>query len=290
MRVSAELLNKLCSASRKQLVNPYTVFEWPEQVDKDREWFMPEQMISLYGTSAYAGLSDEQKHRLSFWEMVNFFSLVIAGERLLIQKLVRYLYRAEYKETTEYLHHFLDEENRHMVWFGTFCNKYAKKVYASRHYPLPTNYAEGEEEFHFWVSVLVFEEMGDIYNVKTYSDDRVSPIAKAINLQHHKEESRHLAFGRQMTREVWERNSPKWSPEVKARVQSYVSNFLVSEFRDYFNPAVYKDAQVPNHYQARIEGLESETSKARFKEVTGNCISVLSEAGILEQAPVFPPS
>ncbi|MCK6547584.1 diiron oxygenase [Myxococcota bacterium] len=269
------------------MVNPYTAFEWPETVDKEAHWFMPKEMISLYGTPAFDALTEAQQKKLSFYEMVNFFSLVIAGERLLIQKLVRYLYKPEYKETTEYLHHFLDEENRHMVWFGNFCRRYAGKVYNSRHYPLPTSYAPGEEEFHFWVSVLVFEEMGDIYNVAVYSDEGCAPIAQQINLFHHREESRHLAFGRSMTKEVWDRVSPGWTPEVKARVRNYVSSFLVSEFRDYFNPAVYQDAGVPDRYKAREAALASPAAAARFEKVTANCVKVLTEAGILEEPPVF---
>lgn len=289
MRTSVELVDKLTAASRRQFENPYTLFEWPDTVDKERDWFMPPEMISLAGTELYDRLPEGQKKTLSFYEMVNFFSLVIAGERLLIQKLVRYLYKPEYKATTEYLHHFLDEENKHMVWFGTFCNRYAGKIYTSRHYPLPSSYAPGEEEFHFWVSVLVFEEMGDIYNVATYSQPGVNEIARQINLIHHREESRHLAFGRQMTREVWDRVSPQWSDETRAKVRRYVSSFLVSEFRDYFNFAAYKDAKIPNPYEAREAGLESELSKARFKKVTNGCVKVLLEAGILEQAPVYPP-
>lgn len=287
--VSPDLMRRLCSASRRLLVDPYTAFDWPDSVDRDGHWFMPPSLLSLHGTPVWATLSETQQRRLSFHELVNFFSLTIAGERLLVQQMARYLYRPDYADVTPYLHHFLEEENRHMVWFGTFCSRYAGKVYASRYYPLPANHEEGEEEFRFWVSVLAFEEMGDVYNTSIAADERVHAIARAINRAHHREESRHLAFGRVMTREVWERHSEHWTPAVKARVQDYVANYLVAEFHDYFNPSAYADAGVPDPYRARTEGLESDAAKQRFQIATAACVRVLVDAGVLAAPPVFAP-
>ena len=42
-----------------------------------------------------------------------------------------------------YLHHFLDEENKHMVCFGGFCTRYAGKIYPDRKVAFPREYARG---------------------------------------------------------------------------------------------------------------------------------------------------
>jgi hypothetical protein len=286
--VSSDLVDRLCAASRRLLVDPYTTFDWPERIEIGADWFLPANLLSLHGTPVFEALSEEQQRRLSFFELVNLFSNTIAGERLLVQRMARYLYRPDRLAETAYLHHFLEEENRHMVWFGTFCQRYAGKPYPSRHYPLPAARDEAEEEFRFWVSVLVFEEIGDVYNARIAADERVHPIARAINRAHHREESRHLAFGRVMTREVWQRFSPHWSPEVKARAVAYATEYLMAEFRDYFLPAAYADAGVPDPYRARVQALASDAARERFAAVTEHCARVLVEAGVFASPPVFP--
>ena len=111
--------------------------------------------------------------RLSFCETVNFFSLNIHGEKRLIEGLARRLYRRGMEDLTAYLHHFLDEENKHMVYFGGFCTEYAGKVYPDRKVAFPREYAAGEEDFLFFAQVLIFEEIVDVYNVHLATDERL---------------------------------------------------------------------------------------------------------------------
>ena len=54
-------------------------------------------------------------------EAVNFFSLNIHGERMLVAGIAQRLYRTGHAETSRYLHHFLAEENRHMVLISLDC-------------------------------------------------------------------------------------------------------------------------------------------------------------------------
>jgi hypothetical protein len=286
MKTSVELIPKLCAISRREAIDPHLAFDWPEALDKT-QWFMSPELVTLHGTDLWETLREEERKVLSFYELTNFFSLVLAGERLLLQRMARLLQHPTYAEVTPYLHHFIDEENKHMVWFGTFCRKYARKIYPTRHYPLAAELAPGEEELQFWVSVLVFEEMGDYFNATIAADDRVEPLSRAINRVHHREESRHLAFGRAITREVFESNWPRWDAATRVRVRRYVEQFLIAEFRDYFNPAVYRDAGLADAYAVRERALASAAARARFEVVTARCVEVLMAAGIIEQRPAF---
>ena len=121
-----QMVEKLCRASRRQYLDPYTYLEWPERLDPDQWQFSPE-LISLYETAAYKGLTEAQRKKLSFYETVNFFSLNIHGERPLVEGLARRLYQSDSQEVTPYLQHFLDEENKHMAYFGGFCMRYPPK-------------------------------------------------------------------------------------------------------------------------------------------------------------------
>ena len=96
------------------------------------------------------------------------------GGAALVAGLSDRLYsRSNNKHITEYLHHFLDEENKHMVMFGEFCHRYIGKVYPEKKISLPREYAKGEEEVAFFCKVMVVEELGDYYNVMIDRDERL---------------------------------------------------------------------------------------------------------------------
>src|SRR5688572_26490828 len=200
---ASELAQRLSKASIKKFWNVYTYIDWPETLDRN-QWFMSPELMSLWGTERYSKLSEEQLKNLSFFELVNFFSFTLRGEVPLVQGLVTQMYGRQGKESTQYLHHFLDEENKHMVMFGIFCNRYAGKVYPEKKIALPREYVKGEEDVLFFIKALVVEELGDVFNVKMMKDDTIHPLAKEINRIHHDDEARHIAFGRRILKELWE--------------------------------------------------------------------------------------
>src|SRR5687767_7163377 len=104
------------------------VSDWPDSVARPG-WYTSPELVSAYGGDLWDSLDEGQRQELSFWEAVNFFSLNVHGERMLMAGLAERLYRPGLVEVTEYLHHFLAEENTHSTWFGTFCQRYAGKVY-----------------------------------------------------------------------------------------------------------------------------------------------------------------
>ena len=137
------ILDKLNTASRKASRDVLSRFSWPESWPGDQWGFSPE-LMSLHGTSLYEVLNESDRRRLSFLEAVNFFSLNIHGEKILVSGLSERLYREPTPELVEYLHHFLAEENQHMSVFGTFCLRYAGKIYPNRKLRLPREMAAGE--------------------------------------------------------------------------------------------------------------------------------------------------
>ncbi|HWB70605.1 MAG TPA: diiron oxygenase, partial [Egibacteraceae bacterium] len=122
---------RLSAVSRRSYQNPYSAIAWPHRLDR-RQWFTSPELISLYATPLWEAMTERQRMELSFWEAVNFYSLNIHGEKALMEGLARRLYSPALAELAEYLHHFLDEENKHSVWFGTFCRRYAGKIYADK--------------------------------------------------------------------------------------------------------------------------------------------------------------
>lgn len=281
----ARTVERLCEVSIKDYVNPYDL-EWPESLDK-AQWFMSPELISLYETPIYEILGETARKRLSFFEAVNFFSINIHGEKSLIEGLAARLYKKGNDEISSYLHHFLDEENKHMVYFGGFCTRYVGKVYPDKKLVFQREYARGEEDFLFFAKVLIFEEIVDVYNVTMGRDDRLVEIARRINMLHHRDEARHLVFGRQIVKELFARHSPSWSSETLRGARDYLKNYLVSTWKEYYNPDVYRDAGIETPYDAREEAFHAETSRGHRRRISEGCTRFLLETGILDVEPAL---
>ncbi len=286
METATELAVRLSKASRKKFYNVYTAFDWPESLD-DSRWCMPPELISLYGTPAWEKLDDAQRHRLSLHEMANLFSLTGQGEGPLVQGLISQMYPHNDADITGYLHHFLDEENKHMVMFAEFCQRYIGKVYLYKKLALPREYEKGEEDVGFFIKALTVEEIGDYYNVLAGKDERVHPIVRDVNNLHHSDEARHIVFGREVLRSTFAEHSPKWSKETLEGVREWIANYLRSSWADFYNPSVYRDAGVPDGYAAREFALGSEVCREHRKRASEKLVSFLLEAGILEVEPVL---
>ena len=192
----ADTIEKLSRVSTRQRRPMAPVAEWPAKVDH-QQWFFSPELISLEGTPEYDALDEAARQRLSFFEAVNFFSLNVHGERSLVEGIAGRLYRPGNEVISRYLHHFLEEENNHMTWFGGFCQRFAGKVYPTKKLVLAREYETGAADFLFFARAVVFEEIVDVYNRRMARDDRLNPLVREINAMHHAEEKRHLAFGRQ---------------------------------------------------------------------------------------------
>jgi hypothetical protein len=280
-----EVVDKLCASSRRHYTNPYEGLEWPDELDRGR-WFMSPELISIYGTEAWEALSEPQAKELSFWEAVNFFSLNIHGEKSLMEGLARRLYAAGGKPVSPYLHHMLDEENKHSVYFGGFCTRYAGKVYPERKLALAGD-PEGAEDFLFFAKVLIFEEIVDRYNVAMSADRRLHPIARFINENHHLEETRHLAFGRGMVKRLFDEGRDRWPAELLDTVRHYLAGYLQVTWKEYYNPAVYADAGLPEPWSLAAAAHASPAARSHRRTITGRCLRFLRQAEILVQEPIL---
>lgn len=280
----ATTVQKLCTASINDYANPYKLLQWSESIDKS-QWFTSPELISIYGTETYERLPLEQRQLLSFYEAVNFYSLNIHGEKPLVEGIAHRIYRKETSEISPYLHHFLDEENKHMIYFGGFCTRYAGKLYPDKKLVFPREYEAGEEDFLFFAKVMIFEELVDVYNVRMSLDDRLDPIARQINHLHHHDEARHLVFGRKMAAYLFEKYSDKWSTATKRNVQSYLKDYVVATWKEYYNPQVYKDAGISDCFDVQEQAYLSEPQRRHRRKVSAGCIAYLIQNGMIDEEP-----
>ena len=282
----AKTVRKLCDASVKDYINPYSYLDWPEAMDLE-QWFTSPELISLHGMDIYDGMTKADRKRLSFYEAINFFSLNINGEKSLVQGLAERLYRKGNDEITRYLHHFLDEENKHMVYFGGFCTRYAGKTYREKKMVFPRDYEPGEQDFLFFAKVLVFEEIVDVYNIAMSRDERLVPLARQINLLHHRDEARHLVFGRQIVKDLFAHHAPRWSGETRRQMCEYLKGYFVAAWKEYYNPDVYRDAGLQEPFEIQEMAFENANARAHRKRISEGCVRYFLENNILDEEPTL---
>jgi hypothetical protein len=280
----ADLIERLCRISAEEAASPAAPPRWPERIEPD-DWCMSPELVSLHGTPAYEALGELERRRLSLFEAVNFFSLNIHGERALVAGIATRLYRDGCDGAARYLHHFLEEENRHMALFAEFCRRYAGNVYPEKRFPVAREYARDEEDFLFFARVLVFEEIVDRYNRRMAADRRLVAIARHINCAHHRDEARHLAFGRRMVAGLFERHRRHWSTGTLERVRAELTAYLAACWREYYNPQAYRDAGLPDPYGTRERLLTDPVRRRHHEAISRPVVRYLLAHGILADAP-----
>lgn len=287
MESANDLAARLTKQSREQFWNVYTEFDWPERLSGERYCMSPE-LISIHGTELWDALEEDQRKRVSLYEIANFFSLTLQGERPLVAGLSDRLYSKRLtSDQTEYIHHFIDEENKHMIMFGMFLNRYVGKVYPEKKIALDREYAKGEEEVAFFCKVMVVEELGDYYNVKMMLDDAIEPLVKQINWVHHRDESRHLGFGRRHLTELCEKWVPTWTPEVRAGFAAWLAQYVKSSWNDFYNPTMYKDAGLENGYEVRKMALAHPATAEHRRKASKKLVNIFLRLGLLDEAPAL---
>jgi P-aminobenzoate N-oxygenase AurF len=287
MRTTEEVARKLTRASQKFFYDVNTKLVWPEAVDTS-QWTMSPELVSLYGTDVWEEMSDVQRKKLAFHELAGFFSLILHGERPLLEGMSHRLYTLEKNlHVLEYMHHFLDEENKHMMMFSGYLRRYVGKVYPEKKIALARPLAKGEEDVSFFAKVLVVEELSDYYNVVMGQDERLPKIIRDVNWTHHVDEARHVHFGRRYLAELWERYTPAWSEEQVASFRSWLVDYVNASWRDFYNPSAYKDAGLADPYAAREAALKSERCRAHRQLCSERFLQNLVDSGILPEIPTL---
>lgn len=274
-------LNRLEQMAESGYYNPYTIFDWPDALDPSLPW-MSESLTTLAGTPMWDELTREQQIALTKYEAINFFSLNIHGIRELMSEVVMRIHERAYADVSEFLHHFIGEENEHMWFFAQFCLRYGGKLYPA----LPSLHADSVEhlspvarELVIFARILIFEEIVDYYNSHMATDQTLPAIAREINRVHHQDESRHVAFGRMVFVNLLGQVTRRDPAEVPL-VAEYLESYLTYSVETLYNPAAYRDAGIGGALALRRRALEHPARIAAHERMLKRTRSFLSKAGV----------
>lgn len=278
---TAKHLNELSKAQHQPL---FEQIEWPDALADD-DLVMSPELTSLYKTDYFDILTPAQINQLAMLELVNFFSVNIHGERHLIAGIAERIHQEQHPVISQYLHHFVDEENKHMACFAEFCQRYAGFIYNERGVRFAREYAPGEEDFLFFTRALIFEELVDSYNATMARDERLCAVSKQINAMHHREESRHRAFGRRLVVSIFEENSPSWNEATLQGIRDYLAAYLRESWKSLYNPEVYAALGFEQPYKLREHIWEHPATRKHRKTYSAGIIRFLIKQGILIEEP-----
>jgi hypothetical protein len=277
-------LQRLEVMAESDYYNPYTVFDWPDTLEKDRPW-MSEDLVTLAGTERWGALTREQQLALTRHEAVHFFSLNVHGIRELLSDVVLRIHTRTYADASEFLHHFIGEENEHMWFFATFCRRYLGKVYPAAP-QVGVDRIEGvsetARELVVFARILVFEEIVDHFNARMATDQALPPIAREINRVHHQDESRHVAFGRRLFTQLLDQVAED-SPQDIPVLARYLERYLEYSVHSLYNPAVYRDAGLPEPLELRRHLLQHPARHAAHDRILHRTRRFLARCGLQAQ-------
>ncbi|WP_106396562.1 diiron oxygenase [Actinocorallia populi] len=274
----AEMVERLSAKSRHDHYNPYTRFTWPDRMD-DGSWWMSPEHLTVHGTGL---VGDERVLReLARRETVNFFSLHVHGIRELMIEVSRRIHTPRFAAYSEYLHHFVGEENAHMWFFAEFCNRYAGGIYPDVSTPYQREVFEEEwEDVVVFARILIFEEIFDYYNSRMGRDRRLPEILQELHSVHHHDESRHVAFGKQFLRHLYAHAVELHGQGRTAEIEDYVKAYMAYSVRSLYNPHAYRDAGVARPLEVRREAMAHPAREEIHRRVMARIDRFFVSAGI----------
>ncbi|NYE50588.1 hypothetical protein HDA32_005708 [Spinactinospora alkalitolerans] len=275
-----EIIDRLNSKSVEDYYNPYRVFEWPDELPAGMWWMTPE-LTTTHGSEIADGLSREQLHALSRYESINFYSLNVHGIRELLIEVTKRIHTTEFATPSEFFHHFIGEENEHMWFFAEFCLRYGGKIYAQPRGGAETIPPSNAESLLVFARILIFEELVDHFNSKMALDTNLHETIRQVNRIHHQDESRHIAFGRELVRVLFEDFQKQATEAEIGQVSDYLKRYITFSFESLYNPHVYRDAGIDSPLDVRRRLLESPRRKEFEQQVFRKTLSFLTKTGML---------
>ncbi|WP_197383374.1 AurF N-oxygenase family protein [Mycolicibacterium mengxianglii] len=199
-----EFAQRLLKGSAKLSYAPIVDIDWDAPLDPDK-FFLPPEVVTLYGTPEWDAMTRAQQIELSRQELVNILSAGIWFENILNQALLRDLmHKNPTASATHYALTELGDETRHMVMFGKTIARIGgipvrpKLVQRMFINALPLAFRGSV----LWSAALVGEEIFDALQRQIMEDPDLQPIVQRLMRIHVTEEARHIQFARDGLRKM----------------------------------------------------------------------------------------
>ncbi|OLT45224.1 hypothetical protein BJF85_02235 [Saccharomonospora sp. CUA-673] len=269
---------RLLDSSEMLSYDPATEVDWETPLDTSY-WGTSPEWSTLYGTSYWEEMTEEQRKELTRQEAASVASTGIWFEMILQQMVLRDFYAKD--PTTPEFQWALTEiadECRHSIMFARGAEKLRAPAYRPRWYAVQGGrvYAATARGEAAYAAILVAEEVLDVMQRDWMRDERVVPFVRTINNIHVVEESRHMKFARDETKQRLE--GAGWARrQANAVAIATVAYFIVDAM---WNPKVYENAGLDSK-RALHEAKHNENFKAMLRSSCSGLMEFLNSCGLL---------
>ncbi len=190
---------RLINGAVRRSYEPEVAIDWDAPLVEGK-YFLPKEVISLYGTPYWEELTEEQRIALSREELANVLSVGLWFENILNRGLLLQLLRED--PASPFAHYVLTEmgdECRHMTMFGKVIARVGARPYRMGRVDqllaaaLP-HFLRGSL---LWVGALIGEEIFDAQQRRIMADPDLQPVVAQLMRIHVTEEARHIKFARE---------------------------------------------------------------------------------------------
>ncbi|MFE3445306.1 diiron oxygenase [Nocardia sp. NPDC059180] len=270
--------DRLLEGSMRRSFDSDIDVDFDEPADPDK-FYLPPEVISLYGTKLWAQMDHQQRVDLSRHEIANLLSRGIWFENTLNQGLLRAMMYQD--PTSRHVHYALTElgdETRHMIMFGRTVAALGVRPYRlSRLGSLAVNlFPTAYKGLFLWVAALVGEEILDDAQKRLSHHPDLQPLIQQVMRIHVTEEARHIRFAREGVRRKVLR-APWWERAFAATANGGGAFVVYGMF---INPAVYRRVGL-NPWQAWYQAHRNELVNARRRETFEPLDRFLTEHGLM---------
>lgn len=274
----SETAERLLRSSGELSFDPTEQVDWETPLDP-RYYGMSPEWSSLYGTAYWDELTEEQRAELTRHESASVASTGIWFEMILQMLILRDFYG---KDPTDPAFQWalteIADECRHSIMFA----RGSAKLGAPAYIPKRSTVALGRlcaltySAEAAYASILVAEEVLDVMQRDWMRDERVVPFVRTINNIHVVEESRHMTFAREETRERL-RKAGWLRRQYHAIVVAAAAYFIVTSM---WNDKVYENAGL-DRKRALREAAANEHHKSQLRSSCAGLMEFLSSCGLL---------
>ncbi|MEJ8281227.1 AurF N-oxygenase family protein [Pseudonocardia spirodelae] len=275
---------RLLRSSAELSFDPTTQVDWETPLDRDYHGMSPE-WSSLYGTRYWEEMTEEQRKELTRHESASVASTGIWFEMILQQLVLRDFYA---KDPTDPAFQWalteIADECRHSIMFARGSAKLGAPAYIPKKRVVALGRVcaavySGEAAY---ASILVAEEVLDVMQRDWMRDERVVPFVRTINNIHVVEESRHMKFAREETRERLQ-GAGKVRRQVQALFVAMAAYEIVTAM---WNEDLYANAGLDRERALR-EAKGNEHHKALLRSSCAGLMEFLSSCGLLTKPALY---
>ena len=101
-----------------------------------------------------------------------------------------------------------------------------------------------------------------------------------INLVHHRDESRHIAFGRQMMRTLCDQAAATAGENGLRVAGEYLGRYASVCLQSFYNPTMYADAGIEGGRRLRARLLEDPVRKQTHRDLMSRTTTYLKRLGL----------